>query len=1504
MSDFSSLLARLKSTSSETTSSPSNAAPHNQYHQPSVSSPIYSPAPSGPPPRHPGDIMSPNTSTPSHEPSNGPSLPINQTDLLGLLRSSQVNHQPSRPAPIDQRTTPANVTSTANRPVSAADLVAGFSRPSIMPRSVAPPSVVAPSASRPDLRGEALSSSGNPQDFLLKLLNQSKPEKPPVVSFGDSANNSLPMSFTPPAVSPFAPQLGNTPLPGFMRASADVTTSNSPQQEQMTQITTATLFASEPAQAIVPQSPVNAARVFGQSQEQSLDFNPPQTKAPFTYVNPFEQLSAASPLKGSKPTSRAATPKIEALKHSRAQSNESPPVPNPKSRKIGPGDSPKTLTPLARQRETVAEAVDIVGEQADKQVEEKLEQLSAKAAPIDINPAEIIVAVRPAVTKDLPSPPKSIGSSSVAADWEDEVEERDEPPPVVMWLPLLPFVSYQYGSKYPEPVLIKDSKITNVARMRKDFDQLDRTLVACTARFIVYVLKGGGFRIIRQDSGKFKQLYANSGDRVFNLAIGRTRTATGHAVVELVLGTGVKGSVYWSPLNSLNGPSGTTDDERGFVFPAVESLDEQTSSGQLKTRIKPSNRSHEFFAYGRGKNIHIIYPLLARSSAYTDPKTDICDSAKYLQDDDLKICTGKAAKDFAWSADDTVIASLDKAGKLKFWDVRPLTKDHFKKETRKGEVAEVVTPIMTMNTTLPTEKSWPTSVMFIDREKPMNRGLALRYLIIGLKQNHTIQLWDIQLGKVVQELNFPHGDESDAICTLAYNPRSMILAVGHPTRNSIYIINVSMPVYTHPSALTQAKFVSMCAEKNKNLNPVASTLIFANIREFRLGQRGELRSLDVQADAVSSQPASSEDTNNAPIGAIVTAICMHSKGIFEFSLTREMMGYGLELDKDAKIFSVTKDGMTKIHAIELDAFEMTPLKQPEQDEPTVNQESLSAKTKTDSPGKASKQDVSIKSPPTPLSSVKQDTEGNRVRLIPPPALFEKEKEKVSEKEKAPEKESLKKKKKKGENAGSKSSASAIAKAVSVQHSPSKAGAEAEKGLEPSVAVLQTPSSRNKAPLVENTSVSDAVKHLEMSMSSEFTRILTDQFNILYRRMADDKRTGDALGQAKQDAILRGVTKSLNDNFENHATRMVHDAMKMEMKTVKDSVNGTIDRSITSTLSNAFKTSLPREMEKTIEASLGKILNDGALIRGISNTVSKQVGDLLTKSLPVAFKEVVPLLQNNTAASVQHMTQEVEQRVSDQLRSYEARHQQDRTKIDELTSQVQALVAVTRSMASEQQKFQTDMRALMEHSSPASSVKVLKASGSHTRGQSEDLSRAVPTGQVAQQFTPAVRKQTPQLSEEQEELQTIARLIHGGNLDEAFVQWLHSNRQGLIFDQIFLYLGPQSMENAGLLVILSITAAVSFTLATNLKDRLDWLDYALNVLDPLNEEYRSVLPRIMDVITNRIDQAVAGFSQRSGHPDGSILTRMWNTKRHAQELKAAHAQAQHNSDAAQVQAYVH
>ena len=144
---------------------------------------------------------------------------------------------------------------------------------------------------------------------------------------------------------------------------------------------------------------------------------------------------------------------------------------------------------------------------------------------------------------------------------------------------------------------------------------------------------------------------------------------------EAVLATGVNGSIFWTSLSKSGAELFADDDveEVGFVMPAVMTPEEQASGSQVKTRAKMSSRHPEYFAAARGSVIHIVAPETVKNKDYRNAKSHKINSEKYLAEHGLRIAMGKACKDFCFSEDDTVIVSLDKSGRFKFWDIKDLT---------------------------------------------------------------------------------------------------------------------------------------------------------------------------------------------------------------------------------------------------------------------------------------------------------------------------------------------------------------------------------------------------------------------------------------------------------------------------------------------------------------------------------------------------------------------------------------------------------------------------------------------------------------------------------------------------------------------------------------------------------------------------------------------------------------------------------------------------------------
>ena len=652
------------------------------------------------------------------------------------------------------------------------------------------------------------------------------------------------------------------------------------------------------------------ARQFGSASRDTTPFAAPQpTKASmFNYVNPFDQLHASSPLNRTpRPEVQAAGgKKMEILKHERdfsSATNGDSAAPAAKSRKLEPE--------TAAKGQTVSEALGDVGEQVDRQVEEALAQAS--------EPAKSAAAPSGDATDDTPAIKKETANDDdIESSWEsaeDSANEKRAAHQVKVYnFPMKPFVTITINPASAAALPIRQDEFMVIAQLKKDFDQMDRSLVAASQSYIVYAQTAtkkdnAGFRVIRQDTGEHKQVFRSSKERVFGVQL--CSSGTPGSDVESVLGTGVNGSVFWVSLAKGRPDLFKEDDVecQGFIMPAVATPEENTAGAgspqPVKTRAKVSTRTPELFALSRSKTIYLVAPDAVKEKTYTNPTTRVVDSEKFFAEHGLRIHTGKAGKDFCFSEDDSVLASLDKSGVVKFWDIKDLAARA--KDVTQGPHApvELKEPLWSVHAVASgvdgKEKPSVSSVMLLDKERPHTKAVALRYMLVGFKQNHILQLWDLGLGKAVQELRLPHGKDSDGFCSLHYHPKTGILAIGHPTRNSVYFVHLSAPKYNVP-LMDQARYTTLLARGSTELPRPESTAIMSGLREASFAKVGALRSVEMLKTPVDNDaPEAAAKGEDAPLFELYV---VHSKGVMGVPIKRADLGWDAQSKMVAPVDAV------------------------------------------------------------------------------------------------------------------------------------------------------------------------------------------------------------------------------------------------------------------------------------------------------------------------------------------------------------------------------------------------------------------------------------------------------------------------------------------------------------------------------------------------------------------------------------------------------------------------
>ena len=1226
---------------------------------------------------------------------------------------------------------------TASRPtpqlhgrgVSASDLVASFmGRPSApeSPREALSPQPV------------AQPTNANPQDFLLQLLNQGTPSdrrtpQPPAVADTSDENkarveqvdtsqqyatNGTPSSRQPTPIRVFGTSSSREPTP-FDPTDMPPMPAGTPQERAEAPAPPSTTTFTphiNPFDQLAASSPRNTSKSGSGRGTPKNRPAPPHPTSRFgskTDASGSGRSSNEEAVLGNSKGKEELTSKGDQVLQS--IETEAP---------SGRGDGRSKVEELlgigapTENAETVTQALNDVGEKVNRQVEEALaegdsdaravdterkaeknieeqaiqEQLQDTAAEvkreIDGNGGE--EALEEVLTKPMAQAVQKVLDEAAAgnvegnhgsADDEDSSWQADEDFVVPVFnFPMKPFVSIELKKTELPQLQFRETIVTDIARMKKDFDQLDRTLVTASNDYIVYAMPKPGYRVLRQDDGHDRQLFKETKDRTFNVAISSAPRSQSQGDLEACIGTAVSGAVHWSAIR-LFGEDIVASNEPGnhcLTFPPPVTYEEHVSTGQLKTRAKRSSRHPKFFAIGRGRYIHIIFPFPAMLSKHVGPH-GVIDTDKYFSERRLRVNTGKACKDFTFSEDDTIVATIEKAGLLRFWDVRDLVDDAHN-EPGPMPAIEVDAPMLSYLTTLPTEKSSPTSVLFVDKSRAYSKGSAMRYLILGLNQNHTLQLWDLGLGKAVQELCFPHEHDDDAICSVAYHAPSGIVAVGHPTRNSIYLVHLSAPKYNLQS-YSQARYVQKLANKDNTLPKPESTAILSGMREYSFAFKGQLRSIDLL-------PVTSEIAANKADPGLFELYVMHSRGVTCLNIHKTDLGWG----EDSKIVdsrSAETTGLVEVKEL---------------------RESLAAAISEASTLNGGDSKPSAKAPTKVGSNAKStrearddskggaETEGLQASNLPNGSQTEKRAERRRKKKGAAESEEITSSVPPPAPAPPKSHALTSTQNIISLPSQEEREPSSSKTI-PSVSVGKSKTSEamtdttphqavNSASVssfgISSETVDDFSNKLNATFVAELTKALGQEFGELYRKIDEDKRVQSADHLAKQEAILHVVSESLNENVDRALNRIILAQInQIVIPSIHNVTATTLRKEMPEWLSKNLLAALPAQMRLALPEAVSKAMQTQDILRYMSEQVTQRFAAAIEKPILAKLQnEVLPQFQKMTLDATRKQVGDAEERLRSQLKAANLQNQQYGAKIDELTDMVRALQQSLQSAASQ------------------------------------------------------------------------------------------------------------------------------------------------------------------------------------------------------------------------------
>jgi len=504
-------------------------------------------------------------------PASGQTDPSRTASLLGLLKFTQPapTGAPASTVPIPRETilsppplaqsgtnyAPAT-SSTKSRPTNAQDLVAsllarsgqaGASAPTSSGEQQAPPPYTPSSTGGSEAAAGTRSSTSapvNPQDLVFQLLNRPKPTQDDHVQGSGAENFDTQQTFVAEAVPPVEettrvedttngsqPQVNRTPSP-----------------------------AVDNSDVVPPPASGGSPHAIGsQAPAASGPSAPGPNKTLFTYVNPFEQLHNLTP--------KARTPTTKQPNSPGPTGNRKPMIPTP----ANPAEVPLPFSPKVEATNPVED--NDVFQQIDMRLKAQMERKAEenRKAEEQPRPQEQYLgstehtesgdfegqqsttggdseASREPSAKEgqdaLEAPREPTASSDVLDRDEDEDADYVEQGPIKVYnFPMKPFSAITMNPDIPNSLRPRFplGKMSDIARMPRQFDQLDRNLIAASASYIVYAISKsngrGGIRVLRQEDGGDRVLNKDTMDRTFNVVIGRG---------ERVLGTSVSGAVLWA----------------------------------------------------------------------------------------------------------------------------------------------------------------------------------------------------------------------------------------------------------------------------------------------------------------------------------------------------------------------------------------------------------------------------------------------------------------------------------------------------------------------------------------------------------------------------------------------------------------------------------------------------------------------------------------------------------------------------------------------------------------------------------------------------------------------------------------------------------------------------------------------------------------------------------------------------------------------------------------------
>ncbi|CAD6505735.1 BgTH12-01222 [Blumeria graminis f. sp. triticale] len=1233
----------------------------------------------------------------------------------------------------------------------------------------------------------------------------------------------------------------------------------------------------------------------------------------FTYVNPFDGLAASSPRnRNPKPEKQASSfsPSVQILRNPRnenlddgrkVRSSSSSSIPNEQKNNYAPKQFTGPSTPLTGKliqiepvdgatsqsnKDTTFERLNLGSEnmngqaslyldreEKEDQIESELREMLAtqtskdKESTIKSSTKYFKEKQKEEIssTQSIPiasngesdSFAKTSSNSNVIDNWESAdvgdiaTNEGENAVVNIYSFPMRPWTSINVKVTNEQISTFSDQAVLDIARLKKDSHNFDRNLVTASNNFIAYAMsKNGGFRIIRQNNGKDARMFTETQDRIINVVTSISSTDKKEAVIAI----GMSGTVYWTLLKDSEGDriEEAQLGNNSFSLPPLQTTNPETTETSIKVIAQKSSKHPEFFAISRGKFINIVWPSVILEKQYFSNKIDrVVDTEGYFSNHEFRINAGSTAKDFIFSEDDTTIVSLESNGQLKFWDIRSITMSEIlNTQPSDSRLIEVKHPITTFNNTSSVEKICPTSILFVEKFRPYQRGGAQRYMVVGLKKNHTLQLWDISLAKPVQEVHLPHAHESDATCSIVFHAATGIIIVGHPTRNSIYFLFFSAPKHIMSKSVCQAEFVEKVAAGDLSIQRPDSTAVICGMREYSFASRGNLLSIDIL------QSSNYDNINESD--STIELYCMHSKGVTCLEIGRHDLGWSVENEilhpaPADELNMVTIDILKErsitshMNILESNAQSFVPTR-------IVPRSTLKENELPKQFVEKSKQSETPR--PTTLTNDEKKENSSQLDVVPNASVIEK---------------SDKKKRKKGANDSSNPQSSTYFKMPVIDPSSN----------------VRTVNLSRVGPNGNSESQNQA-SHLSPSPNADLKsieKLLNSSLEKLTQEMKDEWQIHNSTETSNYDTIFKMVSSKFNGDLENIFTNIIKSEINSSIiPPISDAAINTIQTQLHEKLDAQIATYLPRELQQSLPEAVSKALHQPQLLKVISESISTTLGFNMQKELNVFLSNhIMPSVSNMVAQITQKLAADMQCRYLEQANIIEKQRHSDSIKIAQLTQLVTGLSETVSSMAAAQTEFQGQFLKMQQQA-----VNDRRNFTRSSESVSNQPSSRPHTALAASHGKPH------EIESHETMINSIASAMNSGDYENAIVQWLQTRREQEFFVNYFSKFQPDFVKDLSPLLLLSLGATISvgFEGETNneyINQRVLWLETILAAFQvhinagSADDQVRNLSPKVMDIYRQRFEHLYMRISQISIHkPILKRLSHLINTVNHIVE----------------------